>query len=141
MNGAMADAPRKNMRAPNARMITMNGNSQNFFRCFRKPHMSFMKFMLLFLLLLCFEGITREDAGFSGVTYCLSSAYLTCSSWPLPIAATGRKSDHWLLHSGDHPGSSPTTYSRGRDPLVNQSIPEPAHSQRPRHLSPSGGQP
>src|SRR5580700_9947464 len=43
MNGAIADPLANIMRAPNTKMITIRGKSQNFFRCFRKPHKSFRK--------------------------------------------------------------------------------------------------
>jgi hypothetical protein len=46
MNGAIADPLANIMRAPNIKMITIKGKSQNFFRCFKKPHKSFRKSIL-----------------------------------------------------------------------------------------------
>src|SRR5438270_9076890 len=77
MKGAIADAPAKIIKAPNAKMITMKGKSQNFLRCLRKPHMSFMKLILLPPCPLFFFGYTREnDEPRAGLTPCLRPARL-----------------------------------------------------------------
>src|SRR4029077_4358465 len=52
MNGAIADPLANTMSAPNTKMITIRGRSQNFFRSLRKPHKSFRKSMIYDPLLL-----------------------------------------------------------------------------------------
>ena len=47
MNGAMAEPAAKNMMTPKPSKIMIMGSSQNFLRCFRKPHRSFKKSTLI----------------------------------------------------------------------------------------------
>jgi hypothetical protein len=52
MSGAIAEPLTNTMRTPSIKMITIRGNSQNFFCWFRKPNKSFRKSTVNFSLVL-----------------------------------------------------------------------------------------